>query len=191
MKVRCGWPGSDQMMIDYHDKEWGVPVHDDIKHFEFLILEGAQAGLSWSTILKRREGYRHAFAGFNPKKVAKYGEQKIQELLLDPGIIRNRLKVRGAVNNAGQFLKIQQEFGSFDNYIWSFTNGKTIVNTWKSLNELPATSKESDALALDMKKRGFKFSGSTIMYAHMQACGIVNDHIIGCYRYREILKSFT
>jgi DNA-3-methyladenine glycosylase I len=163
-------------------------VHDDRTHFEFLILEGAQAGLSWATIIKRREGYRQAFADFDTEIVANYPQSKIEELLLDPGIIRNRLKVKAAVTNAKCFLQVQKEYGSFDNYIWGFVNYKTIVNRWKSIHDLPATSKESDALSKDMKKRGFKFAGSTIMYAHMQACGLVNDHEISCFRYKELVK---
>lgn len=183
---RCGWCTGFDAYVEYHDKEWGVPVHDDRKHFEFLILEGAQAGLSWSTILKRREGYRMAFADFDPALVAKYDEQKIEELLQDEGIIRNKLKVRSAVRNAQLFLEIQSEFGSFDKYIWRFVGASPIINKWKSLSELPATSAESDALAKDLKKRGFKFCGSTIMYAHMQACGLINDHLTSCFRYTEV-----
>ena len=187
-KTRCGWAeGQFEQYITYHDEEWGVPVHDDRKHFEFLILEGAQAGLSWATILKRREGYRTAFADFDPEVVATYDESKIQKLLQFEGIIRNKLKVRGAVTNAQKFLEVQQEFGSFDSYIWSFVNGKTIVNSPKTMKDVPATSTESDALSKDLKKRGFKFVGSTIMYAHMQACGLVNDHTVDCFRYGEIL----
>lgn len=186
--IRCEWAvGQFEAYEIYHDEEWGVPVHDDRKHFEFLILEGAQAGLSWATILKRREGYREAFADFDPNIVATYSEEKIQELLLFEGIIRNKLKVRGAVTNAQKFLEVQKEFGSFDAYIWSFVGGKPIVNSWKSMSDVPATTAESDALSKDLKKRGFKFVGSTIMYAHMQACGLVNDHTIDCFRYREVL----
>jgi DNA-3-methyladenine glycosylase I len=166
-----------------------VPVHDDQTHFEFLILEGAQAGLSWSTILKRREGYRQSFANFDPEKVAKFDERKIQELLQFKGIIRNKLKVRSAVTNAQNFLEIQEEFSSFDNYVWQFVDGEPIVNHWKSLKEVPATTKESDALSKDLKKRGFKFIGSTIMYAYMQACGLVNDHTVDCFRYKELVGS--
>ncbi|MDZ7718257.1 MAG: DNA-3-methyladenine glycosylase I [Balneolaceae bacterium] len=187
-KTRCEWAeGQFDEYIQYHDEEWGVPVHDDQTHFEFLILEGAQAGLSWSTILKRREGYRQSFANFDPKKVAKFDEEKIQELLQFEGIIRNKLKVRSAVTNAQKFLEIQDEFGSFDEYIWRFVDGEPIVNHWKSLKEVPATTKESDALSKDLKKRGFKFTGSTIMYAHMQACGLVNDHTVDCFRYEELV----
>ncbi len=188
---RCEWClTGGQLYIDYHDKEWGVPVHDDRKHFEFLILEGAQAGLSWITILKRREGYRKAFANFDPEKVARFDDRKIEELLKYEGIIRNRLKVKSTVNNARLFLEIVEEFGSFDTYIWQFVDNKPIVNKWRSLSEIPATSPESDALSRDMKKRGFKFAGSTIMYAHMQACGLVNDHITTCFRYREIIDNY-
>jgi len=185
--IRCEWcHGHTDDYIRYHDEEWGVPVHDDQKHFEFLILEGAQAGLSWATILKRREGYRWAFANFDAEKVAGYEEKKIRELLDFPGIIRNNLKVRGAVKNAGRFLAIQKEFGSFDRYIWDFVKGKPIDNKRKNMGEVPATSKESDLLARDMKKRGFTFAGSTIMYAHMQACGLVNDHTTDCFRYGQV-----
>ena len=188
MKKRCEWCGTDSLYVKYHDEEWGVPVHDDIKHFEMIILDGAQAGLSWLTVLRKRENYRKAFAKFNPKKVAKFNEEKIVELLNNPGIIRNKLKVRSAVTNAQAFLKIQKEFGGFDNYIWQFVNNKTIVNKWKSLKEVPATSKESDAMSKDLKKRGFKFVGSTICYAYMQAAGMVNDHIVSCFRYKEVGK---
>lgn len=182
MKKRCGWvQNTFDQYIKYHDEVWGVPVHEDRKHFEFLILEGAQAGLSWATILKRRDGYRKAFANFDPAIVAKYDEDKIQEILQDPGVIRNKLKVRSAVNNAKRFLEVQKEFGSFDNYIWSFVGGEPIVNNWKEMSEVPATTKESDELSKDLKKRGFKFVGSTIMYAHMQACGLVNDHTLSCF----------
>ena len=182
--IRCSWCESDPIYIKYHDEEWGVPVHDDKKLFEFLILEGAQAGLSWITILKRREGYRKAFANYDAEKVARFTEKKIEKLLLDPGIIRNRLKVRAAVTNAQAFLKIQEEFGSFDKYSWQFVGGKQIVNKCKTLKDIKATSKESDVFSKDLKKRGFKFVGSTIMYAHMQAVGMVNDHLICCFRYK-------
>jgi DNA-3-methyladenine glycosylase I len=189
-KKRCGW--SEKTFDDYekyHDEEWGVPVHDDRKHFEFLILEGAQAGLSWATIIKRRDGYRKAFANFDPQIVARYSPDKIEELLQDPGIIRNRLKVNGAVNNAQRFLEVQAEVGSFDKYIWAFVGGKPIINSWRSLSEIPATTQDSDALSKDLRKRGFKFVGSTIMYAHMQACGLVNDHTTDCFRYKEVINS--
>lgn len=182
-KNRCPWCLGFDQYKKYHDEEWGVPVHDDKIHFEFLILEGAQAGLSWSTILKKREGYRKAFADFDPNKVARFSEKKLEKILLDPGIVRNRLKVYAAVNNAKQFLKVQKEFGSFDKYIWQFVGGKPIVNKPKTLKEVPATTPESDALSKDLIKHGFKFVGSTVIYAHMQACGLVNDHLIDCWRY--------
>ncbi len=184
-KIRCPWCLKFDEYIEYHDKEWGVPVHDDQTHFEFLILEGAQAGLSWSTVLKKRSGYRKAFANFDAKKVSRFTPAKVEKLLQDPGIIRNRLKVNAAVNNAKRFLEIQKEFGSFDTYIWSFVNDRTIVNSWKSDKQVPATSKESDALSKDLSSRGFKFVGSTVIYAHMQACGLVNDHLIDCWRYKK------
>jgi len=184
-KIRCAWCLGFEQYIEYHDKEWGVPVHDDNVHFEFLILEGAQAGLSWSTILKKREGYKKLFADFDPKKVARFTDAKLEKILLNPAIIRNRLKVFAAVNNAKRFLEVQKEFGSFDKYIWQFVGGKPIVNQRKSMKEVPATTKESDALSKDLIKRGFKFVGSTVIYAHMQACGLVNDHVTDCFRYRE------
>ena len=184
---RCDWSKnvSDDYM-KYHDEEWGVPVRDDRIHFEFLILEGAQAGLSWATILKRREGYREAFAEFDPSVVANYTQDDIEDLLLDKRIIRNRLKVQGAVINAKQFLEVQEEFGSFDNYIWRFVGGSPIKNAWKSSSEVPVTTQESDVLSKDLKKRGFRFVGSTIMYAYMQACGLVNDHILDCFRHNQV-----
>lgn len=184
-KIRCAWAGSDPLYCAYHDEEWGVPVHDDQKHFEFLILEGAQAGLSWITILRKRENYRRLFANFDPKKVARFTEAKIEKLLLDPGIVRNRLKVMSAVTNSRAFLKVQEEFGSFDSYSWGFVGGKPIKNAWRSMKEIPASSKESDAFSKDLKKRGFKFVGTTIMYAHMQAIGMVQDHVIDCFRYKS------
>ena len=187
-KNRCPWCLKFDQYIRYHDEEWGVPVHDDRKHFEFLILEGAQAGLSWSTILKKREGYRKNFADFDAEKVARFTDKKIERILTDPGIIRNKLKVHAAVNNAKRFLEVQKEFGQFDNYIWEFVNRKTIVKKWKSNNHIPATSKESDALSKDLQKRGFKFVGSTVIYAHMQACGLVNDHLVDCFRFSEVKK---
>ena len=184
---RCAWcENTFDDYIKYHDEEWGVPVHDDRQHFEFLILEGAQAGLSWATILKRRTGYRVAFADFDPKEVATYTQEKVEGLLLDPGIIRNRVKVQGAVTNAQCFIQVLEEFGSFDAYIWQFVGNKPIVNHRTSMSQVPATSKESDALSKDLKKRGFKFVGSTIMYAHMQACGLVNDHTTDCFRFDEL-----
>ncbi|NOR72904.1 MAG: DNA-3-methyladenine glycosylase I [Mariprofundaceae bacterium] len=170
----------------YHDEEWGVPTHDDHKHFEFLILEGAQAGLSWSTILNKREGYRAAYDDFDPVKVAAYDEAKIAELLNNPGIVRNRLKIRASVSNAQHFLEVQREFGTFDTYIRGFVNNKTILNRFQKMSEVPATSPESDALSKDLKKRGFKFVGSTIIYAHMQAIGLVNDHLTTCFRHAEL-----
>lgn len=186
-KVRCAWCGTDPIYVEYHDTEWGVPVYDDKKLFEFLILEGAQAGLSWITILKRREGYRKAFANFDAKKVAKFDKKKISQLLKDPGIIRNRLKVESAVTNAKLFLEIQKEFGSFSKYQWQFVGGKPLINKIKSMKEIKATSHESDAFSKDLKKRGFKFVGSTIIYAHMQAVGMVNDHVTNCFRYSKLL----
>ena len=180
---RCPWCLKFDEYIRYHDEEWGVPVHDDRIHFEFLILEGAQAGLSWSTILRKRDGYRKAFAGFDPVKVARFTPAKIDKLLQDPGIVRNRLKVTAAVSNAKRFLEVQKEFGSFDTYVWRFVGGKPKINKWKTLKEVPATTAESDALSKDLIKRGFKFVGSTVIYAHMQACGLVNDHLVDCWRY--------
>lgn len=186
-KKRCAWvEGQFEDYIKYHDEEWGVPVHDDQKHFEFLILEGAQAGLSWATILKRREGYREAFSGFDVKKVAAYDEERILKLMKFEGIIRNQSKIRSAVNNAQKFLRIQEEFGSFDTYIWEFVGGKPIINHRERSSVVPATSAESDKLSKDLKERGFKFTGSTIMYAHMQACGLVMDHVKDCFRYGEL-----
>jgi DNA-3-methyladenine glycosylase I len=183
-KFRCPWCLATDRYIRYHDEEWGVPVHDDRKHFEFLILEGAQAGLSWLTVLNKREGYRKAFADFDPARVARFTPARIEKLLLDPGIIRNRLKVNSAVNNARRFLKVQEEFGAFDRYVWQFVNGKPRVNKWKTLKQIPPTSPESDALSKDLVRRGFKFVGSTVIYAHMQACGLINDHLVDCFRYR-------
>jgi len=188
---RCPWAlGGIPAYIHYHDTEWGVPVHDDRRHFEFLILEGAQAGLSWATILKRRAGYREAFADFDPQKVARFSDRKVHKLLEFDGIIRNRLKVESAVSNAKAFLKVQDEFGSFDDYIWRFVDGQAIVNRRKNIKDLPATTKESDALSKDLKKRGFNFVGSTIIYAHMQACGLVNDHLVDCFRFDEIVRQY-
>lgn len=182
---RCVWP-KNELAIKYHDEEWGVPLHDEGKLFEFLILEGAQAGLSWDTILRKRENYRSAFDGFDVNKVARYTDKTIERLLLNEGIIRNRLKIASAVSNAKAFLKIQKEFGSFDKYIWSFIDGKPIVNKWKDTSQIPAKTEASDAISKDMKKRGFNFVGSTIIYAHMQATGMVNDHLVSCFRYKEI-----
>ena len=184
---RCPWPGVDEMYIKYHDEEWGVPVHDDRKHFEFLVLEGAQAGLSWATILKRRDNYRKAYDNFDPAKVAKYDDAKVAELLANAGIIRNRKKIESSINNARLFLEVQKEFGSFDNFIWSFVNHKPVVNSWKKLSEIPATTELSDRISKDLKKRGFSFVGSTIIYAHIQAIGLVNDHLVSCFRYRQLI----
>jgi len=184
-KHRCDWANSSEMMAQYHDTEWGVPTHSDRQHFEFLILEGAQAGLSWATILKRRSGYKKAFANFDPKKVAKFTKTRINQILKDPGVIRNRLKIESAVNNAKLFLEIQKEFGSFDKYAWQFVNHKQIQNKNKSLKDFKATTRESDAFSKDLKKRGFKFVGSTVIYAHMQAVGMVNDHLVQCFRYKQ------
>jgi len=185
-KKRCAWAESgNELYLQYHDREWGVPVHEDRKQFEFLILEGAQAGLSWSTVLNKREGYRKAFARFDPVKVARFSEKKIETLIQDPSIIRNRLKITSAVSNARAFLAIQKEYGSFDTYIWAFVGGKPLQNRWNAMADVPATSPESEALSKDLKQRGFKFVGSTIMYAHLQAAGLVNDHLVSCFRYRE------
>lgn len=189
-KRRCSWAINDSLMIRYHDEEWGVPVHDEIKHFEFLVLESAQAGLSWLTILKRRENYRRAFNNFNPDIIAAYNENKIDQLLNDPGIIRNRRKILAAVNNANKFLEIQNEFHSFDAYIWKFVNKKPVINEWKHISDIPATTELSDIIAKDMKKRGFQFIGSTIIYAHLQAIGLVNDHLVDCFRYHEIIRMY-
>lgn len=187
-KIRCSWVGANPRMADYHDLEWGVPVHDDYKLFEFLVLEGAQAGLSWQTILNRREGYRKAFANFDPPVVAAFTESDQQRLLADEGIIRNRLKVQAAIVNAQKFLEIQAEFDSFDKYQWRFVDGKPLENSWHSMSEIPATSAQAQAMSDDLKKRGFKFVGPTIIYAHMQAVGMVNDHTTDCFRYDEIRK---
>jgi DNA-3-methyladenine glycosylase I len=173
-------------MLDYHDREWGVPVHDDRKHFEFLVLEAAQAGLSWSIVLGKREGYRRAFRDFDPEKVSRFTDKRIGELTLDPSIIRNRLKIQAAVRNARQFLAIQEEFGSFDSYAWRFVDGRPRLNRWKATKDIPATSPQSDAFSKDLKQRGFSFVGPTVIYAHMQAVGMVNDHLIDCFRYREV-----
>ena len=183
MRKRCDWPGDNRLMVEYHDTEWGVPLHDDRKLFEFLLLDNAQAGLSWQTILNKRENYRKAFDNFDPAKIARYNKRKITSLLNNPGIIRNRLKVQCAVTNAQVFLEIQAEFGSFDTYIWQFVNGTPIRNRFKILEDIPATSPESDAMSKALKKRGFKFVGSTICYAFMQSAGMVNDHLIDCFRY--------
>ena len=185
---RCAWVGSDPLMLQYHDREWGVPVHDDRKHFEFLMLEGAQAGLSWSIVLRKREGYRRAFSEFDPEKVARYSAKRISNLIQDPSIIRNRMKIESAVRNAQAFLAIQEEFGNFDVYCWRFVDGRPKRNRWKASRQIPATSPESDAFSKDLKRRGFGFVGSTVIYAHMQAVGMVNDHLVDCFRYREIRR---
>jgi len=187
-KIRCGW-AKKPLEIEYHDNEWGVPVHDDRKLFEFLVLDGFQAGLSWSAILAKRDNFSKAFDDFESRKIARYDEKKIESLLQDAGIIRNKLKIKAAISNARAFLKVQEEFGSFDRYIWSFTNGKTIVNHWRTMGEVPATSHESDAMSKDLKKRGFKFVGSTICYAFMQAAGLVNDHLVTCFRYQDVVRN--
>jgi DNA-3-methyladenine glycosylase I len=186
---RCAWgPRGGELMTAYHDEEWGVPVHDDRKQFEFLTLESAQAGLSWLVVLRKRDAYRRAFADFDPEKVARFTEKRIEKLLADPGIIRNRLKIAAAINNAQKFLDVQEEFGTFDKYIWSFVGGRPIQNRLEDMKQLPATSKESDALSKDLKQRGFKFVGSTIVYAHMQAVGMVNDHLVTCFRHKACAR---
>jgi DNA-3-methyladenine glycosylase I len=187
-KVRCGWAGDDETYVSYHDREWGVPVYDDQRLFEFLVLEGAQAGLSWITILRKREAYRKAFANFDPEKVARFNERKVEALMQDAGIVRNRLKIESAVRNARAFLKLQEELGSFSDYQWAFVDGKPLQNRYPSLKQIPARTPVSDALSKDLKKRGFNFVGSTIMYAHMQAVGMVNDHIDTCFRRGPVSK---
>lgn len=184
-KTRCGW-AKNELAVRYHDEEWGVAVHDDRKLFEFVILEGAQAGLSWDTILRKRENYRAAFDNFDPAKIAVYDERKLNELIQNAGIVRNRLKITASVQNARAFLKVTEEFGSFNRYIWQFVGGKPIINSWETLKEVPAKTAESDQMSKDLKKRGFNFVGSTIMYAFMQACGLVNDHLVSCFRYKEV-----
>jgi DNA-3-methyladenine glycosylase I len=185
-KQRCAWANSSQLYLDYHDSEWGVPVHDDRKLFEFLILEGAQAGLSWSTILNKRQGYVQAFDNFEVSKIANYSDIKVQELLANPGIVRNRLKIQAAIQNAQTFLEVQDQYGSFDAYIWQFVGGKPVQNSWKSLQEIPPKTQESDAMSKELKKLGFTFVGSTICYAFMQAVGMVNDHTVDCFRWQEV-----
>jgi len=185
-KKTCHWPGNDELMVQYHDEEWGKPVHDDSKHFEFILLDTFQAGLSWKTILHKRIYFKQAFDNFNYKKIAKYDDAKLQELMLNAGIIRNRLKINATVSNAKAFMLIQKEFGSFDNYVWKFVNNKPIANKYKIHQDIKATSPESDALSKDLYKRGFKFVGSTIIYAYMQAAGLVNDHLIDCFRYADL-----
>lgn len=188
-KIRCGWvPPDDTLYRDYHDREWGVPVHDDRVIFEFLVLEGAQAGLSWGTILRKRENFRRAFDGFDPDSVARFGTRKVDELLKDAGIVRNRLKITSAVQNARSFLEVKEEFGTFDSYVWRFVGGRPKVNSWTALKEIPASSAESEAMSRDLIRRGFRFVGPTICYAHMQATGLVNDHLTSCFRYRELTR---
>jgi len=185
---RCSWVNvDDPLMLEYHDREWGVPVHSDPKHFEILVLEGAQAGLNWSLVLKKREGYRRAFDNFDPERVARYSEKQIRTLLTDPRIIRNRMKIEAAVRNARAFLKIQEEFGGFDSWCWRFVGGKPKLSRWKATRQIPATSAESEALSRDLKQRGFSFVGPTVAYAYMQAAGLVNDHLVSCFRYQELL----
>ena len=185
---RCEWSESDPIYIKYHDEEWGVPLHGDVRLLEFLILDGMQAGLSWLTVLKKRENYRKAFDGFDPIKMSKYGNEKIGSLMQNSGIIRNRLKINAAINNAKAFMRVKGEFGSFDDYIWSFVGGKPIINKWSMLNRIPANSAESDKMSKDLQSRGFSFAGSTICYAFMQAAGMVNDHMTYCFRYKELIK---
>jgi DNA-3-methyladenine glycosylase I len=185
-KTRCSWPDKDPLYLKYHDTEWGVPVYDDDKLFEFLILETFQAGLSWITVLRKRENFRKAFDNFDYQKIAKYGDNKFDELIQNAGIIRNKLKIKATISNAHAYMEIQKEFGSFSKYIWTFVGGKPLINKWRSLNEIPATTEISDKLSKDLKKRGFKFVGSTVIYAHMQATGMVNDHVTNCFRHSEI-----
>ena len=188
MKKRCAWSGTDPVYVAYHDEEWGVPVHDDRLLFEFLVLEGAQAGLSWITILRKRDAYRRAFDRFDPRKVARYDKQKVAALLADAGIVRNRAKIESAIKNAKAFLDVQTEFGSFDAYHWRFVSGRPIQNRRRAVGDIPARTPQSDAMSKDLKSRGFTFVGSTIIYAHMQAVGMVNDHVVDCFRHREVAK---
>jgi DNA-3-methyladenine glycosylase I len=183
---RCEWANGGELVQSYHDKEWGVVIHDDRSLFEFLILEGAQAGLSWSTILKKREGYRKAFHNFDAKKISQYTEKDVSRLLVNPEIIRNKLKISATITNARAFMEAQKQFGSFDRYIWQFVNGKPILNSWEKITDIPSSTQESDAMSKDLRKRGFKFVGTTICYAFMQAVGMVNDHVVGCFRYEEL-----
>jgi DNA-3-methyladenine glycosylase I len=187
---RCPWAGTDPLYISYHDEEWGVPIHDDRTHFEFLVLESAQAGLSWLTILRRRENYRIAYEGFDPFRVSRFGPEKITELLGNRGIIRNRKKIESSVQNAHRFVELQKEFGSFDAYLWAFVDGRPVVNSWESLAQIPSQTGLSDRITEDLKRRGFRFIGSTILYSHLQAVGVVNDHLVQCFRYQQILKSY-
>ena len=187
-QVRCPWGGSNPLLFPYHDTEWGVPVHDDVRHFEFLVLEAAQAGLSWLTILKRRDGYRAAYRGFEPSRVAKFGARDVARLLKDEGIIRNRAKVASSINNARRFLEVQKEFGSFDAYLWKWTGGKPLVNRWSTQKQIPPRTELSDAISKDLKTRGFSFVGSTIIYSHLQAVGVVNDHLVECFRWKQVQR---
>jgi DNA-3-methyladenine glycosylase I len=187
-KKRCDWSGTDPLYVAYHDEEWGVPLHDDRALFEFLVLEGAQAGLSWSTILRKRDAYRRAFDRFDPRKVARYDKHKVAALLADASIVRNRAKIESAINNAKAFLELQEEFGTFDVYQWRFVDGRPIQNCWRAVGDIPARSAQSDAMSSDLKSRGFTFVGSTIIYAHMQAVGMVNDHLVDCFRHREVAR---
>ena len=188
MTTRCAWTGTAENMIAYHDDEWGLPVHDDRVHFEFLVLEGAQAGLSWSTILNKRDGYRRLFADFDPAEVARFTPEQIDELLTDPGIVRNRAKVEAAVGNAKAFLEVQAAAGSFDDYLWAFVDGKPVVNRWTTMSQIPAETPLSSAVSKDLKSRGFRFVGPTIVYAHLQAVGVVNDHVVDCFRWAEVQR---
>jgi len=188
MPQRCPWPGSDPLMIAYHDEEWGVPLYEDRRIFEFLILEGMQAGLSWQTVLRKRENFRATFSGFDPAEIARYNRRSVERLLKDAGIIRNRQKIEAAVGNARAFLAVQEEFGSFSRYIWNFTAGRPVVNRWKSLSQLPAETELAHGISKDLKRRGFRFVGPTIVYAHIQATGMVNDHLVSCFRHREVQK---
>ncbi len=187
-KKTCAWPNNDPLIIRYHDEEWGVPLHDDRKIFEFMVLDAFQAGLTWALILKKRNAFRKAFDNFDNRKIAHYNEEKIQSLMNDSSIIRNQAKIRATVNNAQRYLEIQKEYGTFDQYIWQFTGNKTRINEWNALSQLPSSSPESDAMSKDLKKRGFKFAGSTICYAFMQAAGMINDHLVECFRYKEVAK---
>jgi len=188
-RSRCPWGQANEWCIPYHDEEWGAPAHDEIRHFEFLVLEAAQAGLSWLTILKRRDGYRKAYHGFDPQRVARFTARDVQRLLGDPGIIRNRLKVESSINNARRFREVQKEFGSFDAYLWKWTGGMPVVNTWSAQKQIPARTELSDAVSKDLKARGFSFVGSTIIYSHLQAVGVVNDHLVSCFRWREVQRA--
>ena len=188
MPNRCEWCGDDPLYVAYHDDEWGVPVYDDVQHFEHLVLEGMQAGLSWLTVLRKRDNFRRAFAGFEPAKVARFTPARVEKLLTDPGIIRNRMKVEAAVNNAARFSDVQKEFGTFTKYIWGFVDGRPVVNRWKLMGEIPAKTELAERISKDLKRRGFKFVGPTIVYAHLQATGLVNDHVTSCFRHKEVQK---